>query len=211
MNIERNVVEHEYRRPSTEKVSDAIDVCHLLNLAVERLGQEIPYEGFVGIRETGQHALFRLDSPGGVIELWGLLDPDIITDGPFGTDFVAPRLISGLDRTPSSEQLSSEPIKVVPLTMRNIEEWRPLISAIVDLRENKEFSPLIATHYQEGTYEMGFLVPIAGDALGRDLWEVLRDHCDYMIQKVRDSNTTASPVSGGDMDQIARALASGIK
>ncbi|MEV2271508.1 hypothetical protein [Nonomuraea africana] len=69
LNVERNVMEHEYQTPSRQRTQEAIDVLDLLLPASIDRRKNIPYECIVGRRDITSHALLRLDPLDGTVAL----------------------------------------------------------------------------------------------------------------------------------------------
>ncbi|MEV5207554.1 hypothetical protein AB0K35_08745 [Micromonospora sp. NPDC053740] len=158
LNVERNVMEHEYRVPSKETVSDAIDVCQLLLLAVERLCQEVPLEGTVGVRESGKHGLFRLDRAAGRLTISEFMEPALMTSRQFGEDiaYVLPTFY-GTTRTPPAEVLAEEPFFSLPLQAKQIGVWGSYLRLVVELRES--FLRDSLGKLNQDTYTLGITFP----------------------------------------------------
>jgi hypothetical protein len=133
LNVERNAMEHDYRVPSSERVSDAIDVCQLMLLAVERLCQEVPYEGIVGLRDSGKHYFFQLEETSGSIVLTDILDPRTEISESLGAEFVPPLIGVDGSRAPAPEKLSETPTRI-SLDFKSLDSWAPYVETIAGLR-----------------------------------------------------------------------------
>lgn len=131
LNVERNLAEHEYTVPSREQVEDFVDVCHLLRLAMEHLGESIPCRAAVGIRESEEHVLLALEPALGRLDIYDLIDPSLEVDEAFGkrVEYVSTTLNLG-ERYPNAA-LSGEPSRSIPLTHKRRAEWLPLLTEFV--------------------------------------------------------------------------------
>jgi hypothetical protein len=134
LNVQRNIVEHEYVAPQPDQVEDALDVCHLLLLAMDSLGQGIPYEGVVGMRPEGEHALIRLEAAAGEFQFFRLegLETSFFED--FGIEYISTTLAGGA-LSAISQAVNSEPMKTVQIRRNNLDDWRPYLRVIVDFRK----------------------------------------------------------------------------
>ncbi|MEV6842228.1 hypothetical protein [Actinoplanes sp. NPDC051411] len=141
LNVERNAMEHEFQVPDAEAVSDAIDVCQLLLLAIGNLCHNVPIEGTVGLRDSGKHGLLRLDRSAGRLTVTEFLDPELSTIAMFGSDveYVTPIFHEG-SRTPPASSLAAEPLLDLPLKLGSSETWAPGLQRLVGLRNRSEDS-----------------------------------------------------------------------
>jgi hypothetical protein len=135
LNLERNVMEHEYRVPSQGRVQEMVDVGRLLLLATRRMGEHVPYECVAGWRSEGALGVVQLDpgigdlaffSATGPIQVFvhegrevTLLEPIRATDGG---------LLPGVEVNP-------DPVWTVRLDHKNRDEWRPLLRPLVNLAD----------------------------------------------------------------------------
>jgi hypothetical protein len=72
LNVERNLIEHEYDTPSRQRVAEAIDVVKLLLLATEKLMESTAHQVVVGWRNPCRHTLLQLEPQNGEIRLYGI-------------------------------------------------------------------------------------------------------------------------------------------
>ena len=72
LNVERNLVEHEYDAPPRSRVAEAIDIVKLLLLASEKLLEATPHEAIVGWRNPRRHTVVQLEPFEGVLNLFTL-------------------------------------------------------------------------------------------------------------------------------------------
>jgi len=72
LNVERNLLEHEYNVPSRRRVEEAVDVAKLIIMATERIIEKIPTEVILGWREPRKHLVMQLEPIAGEIRLFGL-------------------------------------------------------------------------------------------------------------------------------------------
>jgi hypothetical protein len=134
LNSERNAMEHEYRAPEADDVSDAIDVCQLLLLAMERLCETALNMGTAGHRESGKHVLVELDPERGTITGTELLDPVVVPVESFGFGVVFPLVQNG-SLKPEQGEPDSKPLFSVNLDIRTTHEWLPYWRAMRGARK----------------------------------------------------------------------------
>src|ERR1039457_3825858 len=72
LNVERNLIEHEYDTPSRQRVAEAVDVVKLLLLATEKLLESTPHEVVVGWRTPCRHLILQLEPFKSEIRLYGI-------------------------------------------------------------------------------------------------------------------------------------------
>lgn len=70
LNLERNIMEHDYRIPSPARVQEVIDVGRLLLLATQRLGEYVAYECLTGWRADQALGVVQLDPARGVLSFF---------------------------------------------------------------------------------------------------------------------------------------------
>lgn len=124
LNSERNAMEHEFRAPKADDVADAIDVCRLLLLAMERLCDTAYHIGTAGHRDSGKHVLIELDPERGMIVGTELLNPNVVSIDSFGFSVVMP-FVQGGKLKVAQGMPDSEPLFSVDLGIRNVHEWLP--------------------------------------------------------------------------------------
>lgn len=136
LNVERNLAEHEYTLPSREQVEDFVDVCHLLRLVMERLGESIHCQVVGGMRNDGAHVLLALEPALGRLDVYALSDAQTHRTEVGGTsvEYVSTFLRHG-ERKPAAE-VSGEPVRSYDLTFASRGEWSPLLRGLVGLDES---------------------------------------------------------------------------
>jgi hypothetical protein len=135
LNLERNVMEHEYKVPGQARVQEMVDVGRLLLLATREMGSHVPYECLAGCRSDESLGVIQLDPGSGMLSFFRatgptqvfshegrdvtLLEPIRATNGG---------LLEGIEIGP-------EPVWAVHLGHRNRGEWRPLLTPLVRLAD----------------------------------------------------------------------------
>jgi len=138
LNVERNLAEHEYTVPSRDQVVDFVDVCRLLRLAMERLGESIPCRAAVGLRESNEHVLLALEPALGRLDIYELIAPRIHTSDILGNqiEYVSTRLESG-ERYPNAA-VGDEPTRSIQLVHKRRAEWAPLMRELVGAQPSRK-------------------------------------------------------------------------
>lgn len=132
LNVVRNLAEHEYKSPDPDQVNDFIDVCQLFRLAMERLGQDIPYNVVAGMRATGRHVYIGLEPALGRLEFRYLTNPRLYQQEAFGAevDFVIPSIAAMGEE--SMTRMEPEPFDVIELRRNRSKEWAPILRDLID-------------------------------------------------------------------------------
>lgn len=137
LNVERNLLEHEYATPPDKRVAEAVDVTRLLLLATEKLLEATPYEAVVGWKNPKHHLILQLEPKQGVLNLFVLR-----AKGQFG-------IINGVScfrgnlRTFTDGVLypgihiSKKPWRVIKLNKAEMNEWKPIIAELVNVQRRQ--------------------------------------------------------------------------
>lgn len=135
LNVERNVMEHEYKIPTRSRVQETIDVGRLLLLATQRMREYVLYESLASMRDTnisgvvqlnpaqGRLSFFEVNSPTFEVEIEGINVTvlDAIRD-PEG------KLIPGVRIEPRA-------LWALDLSLKSMDEWAPLLRPMLDLSD----------------------------------------------------------------------------
>jgi hypothetical protein len=133
LNLERNVMEHEYRVPDPARAREMTDVGRLLLLATRRIGEYVPYECSAGWRATQTLGVVQLDPAHGLLSFFSVAGPTQVYDHE-GTGVAMLNPIRSRDGglLPGVE-VDPRPVWTVSLRHKNREEWRPLLTPVVRL------------------------------------------------------------------------------
>jgi hypothetical protein len=146
LNVERNMMEHDYRSPDPERVQDFVDVCNLLLLAIERLGQDITYKLFVGVRDSGEHRYLVLEPTIGRLDFFALDSPLVSRTKVSGIDF---EYVSTAARTDEGErvvQSIGELAESIELRSNNKADWIPMLKTLVELSNSQSRGRATTVH-----------------------------------------------------------------
>jgi len=133
LNLERNVMEHEYRVPGQARVQEMVDVGRLLLLATQRMGERVPYECLAGWRADQALGVVQLDPGTGVLSFFKATGPtqvfkyeekELTLLEPIRT--VNGGLLPGVEIDP-------RPAWTVSLGYRTRDDWRPLLKPLAEL------------------------------------------------------------------------------
>ncbi|WP_157184643.1 hypothetical protein [Nocardia niigatensis] len=174
LNVERNVMEHEYMVPDLDRVQDFVDVCHLLLLATERLGQDLPYRSIVGLRSTGEHMLLELEPMAGTVNFRPLLTPTVMETEAFDRDieYVA-RIWRDEGPTPNAESIG-DVVQSIALRPKDEAEWIPIVRSLVAVGNDLSRSRSSAIKDGMMTIQTAFTFPVAS-ADGLSLADLIRE------------------------------------
>ncbi|WP_141659296.1 hypothetical protein [Mycobacterium europaeum] len=174
LNVERNIVEHEYRSAEPQKVEDFIDVCDLLLLAIERLGQDLPYQSIVGLRETGEHVLMELEPMLGRLDFAPLIEPKVLSTEAFGIpiSYVSTLMRQG-NREPEARSVG-EVQHSIDLRRQTSPEWAPMIREIVSIGKRQSESRVTKIHNNVMTVQSSYSVQVT-EELAMELYDFFGD------------------------------------
>lgn len=158
LNVERNLLEHEYIVPNKKRIAEAIDVAKLILLATEKLLESTPYESVVGWRDHKCHLVLQLEPILGRINLFSLrakgqfkkikgISCFVGNFRTFGDNTLSPRI-----------KISKKPWKIIELKKETIHEWKPILMELVNIQRKGRTSSHI--NKESGTIVMPISVPI---------------------------------------------------
>jgi hypothetical protein len=142
LNIERNLIEHEYAVPEVSAVDDAIDVARLLILAFSQLNKHIAVEWMIGLREPKCHALCRLSQQDGSIEMFRLKNGRNRYATYNGIRFFNGALRRPFDRAWVGDNYTfgESPFKRIELRAGNADNWRPIVDLMIYMQRSYDSS-----------------------------------------------------------------------
>jgi hypothetical protein len=139
LNVERNLLEHEYVVPSKPRVTEAVDVVRLLLLAMETLIEATPQEAVVGWREPLGHRLLQLEPQAGVLNYYEIeAMPDRIRTINATVCISGFRDLSGGGFLPGIA-VSETACMSIPLDKAHHGEWLPVVRELVNVRRRNTF------------------------------------------------------------------------
>jgi hypothetical protein len=180
LNVERNLLEHEYATPPHRRVAEAVDVTRLLMLATEKLLEHTPYEAVVGWKDPKRHLILRLEPVMGTLNLFVLR-----AKGKFGK-LNGISCFRGNLRTFANEtlspgiQISSTPWRIINLNKAAAHEWRPIITELVNVQRRQNGRETIVDN-SNGLVTTAITFPLAaldGTSFAEIIDGVLRDRME---------------------------------
>jgi hypothetical protein len=132
LNLERNVIEHEYKVPTKGRVHEMIDVGRLMLLVTQRMTEYMPNECRAGWRDGDIQGVVQLNPVAGRLSFFRATGPTTTTEyeGRQFTVLDRMRTIGGA-LSPSAE-ISSDAMWEHELGFKNMAEWAPLLRPIVE-------------------------------------------------------------------------------
>jgi hypothetical protein len=158
LNVERNVMEHEYSIPEPARVEEARDVVRLLIDASKPLVSFLPYECIVGWREDLSHGIVRLNPFAGTLTMYRFQAGTFSTACIEGVDVII-RCRNDDHGLIGSFQVDPAPVWQRTLKAKTIEDWLPLIAPLIELQtanERRNFVP-----WELDKEEVQFWVPVS--------------------------------------------------
>ena len=137
LNVERNLIEHEYDTPPKKRVGEAIDVVKLLLLAVEKLLEMTPHEAVVGWRNPKRHCVLQLEPISGHINLFTLKAKGMHKK-THGINHFSGNLRSfgGGELNPGIE-IAKSPWKTINLKKGEVLVWKPILAELVNVQRKR--------------------------------------------------------------------------
>jgi hypothetical protein len=134
LNVERNLLEHEYSTPTKQRVAEAVDVSKLLLMATEKLLEATPHEALVGWRVPNLQLLLRLEPQIGEIRFHTIRAPK-----HYQTIHGVPCIVGGIrqllgDKLHPWIKIGVRPWRTIVLNKTQRDEWRPVIRQLVNVQ-----------------------------------------------------------------------------
>jgi hypothetical protein len=165
LNLERNVIEHEYRIPTKARVQEMIDVGRLLLLATQRMTEFVPYESLVGWRDGDIHGVVQVNPNAGLLSFFSVTGAALTTEDNDGCEITMLSCI----RTFEGELLPG--IQVEPkaiweheLRIGNLAEWLPLLKPIVELNDLRQAPQQAKVYNKRISLSMRVSLPYSAEA-----------------------------------------------
>lgn len=137
LNVERNLIEHEYDTPPKKRVGEAIDVVKLLLLAIEKLMEATPHEVVVGWKNPNRHCVLQLEPNKGVMNLFTLKAKGKHKKSHGINYFCGSlRTLDGGKLLPGIE-IAKAPWKTIKLVKSEIGEWKSIIAELVNVQRKR--------------------------------------------------------------------------
>jgi hypothetical protein len=149
LNLERNVMEHEYRVPSSERVQEVIDIGRLLLLATRRIGEFITYECLAGWRVDQKLGVVQLNPTPGLLSFFEVDGPSRVSRFSDGEVVLLDRIRDRAGSLLPGIEINPHPTWELFLEYKNRATWRPLLRPLIELNETL-FSTSSAELREEG-------------------------------------------------------------
>jgi hypothetical protein len=129
LNLERNLMEHEYGVPPKQRVAEAIDVTKILLLATRKIWESVLYECTIGIPgPTPEHAILRLYPDLGSLRFFHIS----ATENDF-SEYGDIKYLKHArpQKAANSVTISNEHFREIHIRPSNVDEWSPWIRILV--------------------------------------------------------------------------------
>ena len=133
LNVERNLIEHEYSTPSAKRVKEAVDVTKLLVMATEKLLEATPHECVVGWRQPKRHFVMRVEPIKGEIHFFSLIAKGMYRR-QHGISYFSGGLRNFGGELKDGVQIAKTPWKVIKLNKANFTDWHSIIKELVNVQ-----------------------------------------------------------------------------
>lgn len=186
LNVERNLVEHEYDTPPRKRVAEAIDVVKLLLFATEKLMEATPHEAIIGWRQPHRHMLMQLDPIAGEISF-----STVVAKGRY-TKINSVSCISGQVRSligggfSAGIKVAKRPWHRIPIDKAHVAEWKPILRELVNVQRK---SSVQKTHIDGQNASVTFPVTIPLAQIGGKSWTQLID--DFLNKQFEATQSKA--------------------
>jgi hypothetical protein len=189
LNVERNLIEHEYSTPSAKRVKEAVDVTKLLVMAIEKLLEATPHECVVGWRQPKRHFVMRLEPIKGEIHLFSLIAKGMYRR-QHGISHFSGSLRSFTGELKEGVQIAKTPWKVFKLNKTNFTDWHSIIKELVNVqRREARLKSYIDKESASVTIPITIPLPILPDISWADLLDSMtKKHFEENKNEKNDSD-----------------------
>lgn len=185
LNLERNVMEHEYKVPDRSRVLETIDVAQLLLLATRRMQEHVTCEFLAGWREGNRHGVVQLDPPRGTLAFHEVAWPKTRVDEP-NIEVLNPiRTLRG--ELLEGAVIAAEPFWSFDLSFRDMSHWSPLLQPIIESQDWAS-SPHSTVISSDNEYQVSVRISLPSD---------LGDGLFGRLEGIRTARLTKAAIDGG--------------
>jgi len=139
LNVERNLLEHEYIMPEKKRVDEAIDVVQLIYMASQAFLDRSIIEAVVGRKEPPLHAIMRLEPNRGEIQFFEFEAETFLRVQENGIQYFSGPL-RAFPELKSKMKISEIPFEVIALKEANKKQWLPILKIIINLIKDEAFN-----------------------------------------------------------------------
>ncbi|MDD4448331.1 MAG: hypothetical protein PHN61_11725 [Methanothrix sp.] len=138
LNVERNLLEHEYIIPEPKRVDEAIDVVQLIYMASQAFLDRSIIEGVVGLKEPPLHAIMRLEPNRGEIHFFEFEAGPFLSLQDSGIQYFSGS-IRAFPELRAKLKISENPFKIIILNDANKKQWLQIVKIIIKLIKEDAF------------------------------------------------------------------------
>jgi hypothetical protein len=172
LNVERNLLEHEYAVPSQRRVEEAVDVAKLILMATERIIERIPTEVVAGWRNPKRHVVLQLEPLAGSIRVFGLRAKGKYHKSKGGSCFRGPLRSFFGDELSEGVALTKKPWREISVRRETENEWTPIVRELVNIqRREREKGSVLNT--ETATITVPVTIPLPD--IPQQTWAELLD------------------------------------
>lgn len=159
LNVERNILEHEYSTPSKKRVEEVVDITRLIILATEKLLEETPHEVLVGWSSPSRHALIQIHPQIGELHIYTLTAPNCYKR-IHGVSCISRNIRNFDGKYTKRIKVSKNPWKTIKLSKNNRSTWSPIIREFVSI-QRKENSRRSFINKEKAEITMPVTIPMS--------------------------------------------------
>jgi hypothetical protein len=137
LNVERNLIEHEYDTPPENRVAEAIDVVKLLLLATEKLLERTPHEVVVGWKNPKRHILIQLEPISGELRLFTLQAKGRYRKSHGISHFPGPLRNFSEGKLLPGIKIPKSPWRIINLNKAQTNEWKPILAELINVQRKR--------------------------------------------------------------------------
>jgi hypothetical protein len=193
LNVERNLLEHEYSLPSKRRVDEAVDVAKLILMATERITESLPTEVVAGWNNPRKHVVIQLEPNAGEIRMYGLKAKGKYHKIQGMTCFKGPLRSFFGDKLSKGVTLSKKPWRTIVIRKSTESEWQPILRELVNMqRKNNQRRSSI--NQENATITIPVTIPLHD--LPQESWATLLDKALAEAKESERSEPSKTGVTG---------------
>jgi hypothetical protein len=212
LNVERNLLEHEYAVPDKTRTKEAVDVTQLLLMAIETLVGATPHEVVVGWINPRKHVLLQLEPQAGEIRMFAITARGSYKKMNGVSCVTRCRSLTGDGFSPGV-RVPKRPWKTIRLDRAHHAEWQPIIKELVNVQRRHSSRRSFIDHEH---LTMGVTVTLPMSLPDGVSWHEVLDRALKSKEPLAtphdapgDAKTLTEGAAGPDTDGPKRGPASG--